>query len=604
MKTNNQEHDTIEEMKVKSIDYILIKRLLTYVQSYRIWVILAIGLLIISAAIETWVPIRIGQIAQTIVGHQEESDTEKSQIFYAAVAGCGILLLWILLNYVLDVLNILIKNWIGQKAIFTMRTQVYEHIQQLPMSFYDHQAIGRLMTRTIHDVDQINQLLSESVIPLIGSFILFIGIFIGIFFLNWKMGILFCFIFPMIWGLVQHFRHQQQISYNSVRSILSKMNAFIQEHLMGVHIIRHFGLYSSERKKFEEMNYDYYKANLDTVKHFSFFFTGTEFLRNLTMISVFLLLAYISPDEFGLHAGAYFTISIYCFMIFRPLLDLAERYNVLQAAMAAAERIFKVLDTPIESKGACPGLVLNEVETIEFQNVWFAYENENWILKGLTFSLNKGESLAIVGVTGSGKTTIMNLLLVLYDFQKGRILINGQDIHQYSIASIRNQFSVILQDPTIFSGTIRDNITLYDPTINIEQVEMSAKYVNLKPIIDRFPSRYDHILTERGSSLSVGEMQLIALARAVAHKRSILVLDEATSNIDIHTEHLIQETIKKMLGQQTALVIAHRLSTIKDVNRILVLNQGVVVESGTHQQLLDAHGIYEKLYRLQFSAMN
>jgi ATP-binding cassette subfamily B protein len=583
----------MDHVEAKSVDNALIKRLLTYLYPYRLWVGIAIVMLMIAAAIEAWVPIRIGQLAQEVISQDDP------QHFYTILMSCAIVLGWILLNYVLDIFNILIKNQIGQKAIFNLRVQVYEHIQKLPMPFFDHHAIGSLMTRTIQDVDQINQLLSESVIPLIGSAILFIGIFIGIFVINWQMGLFFCLIFPLTWYFVQRFRRKQRQSYRLLRSIISNMNAFLQEHLMGVHIVRHFGLYDTERKKFAQLNQEYLKTSLQATHHYSVFFSGTEFLRNLSMIGAFVLLALFS--SFNLQIGTFFTISLYSLMIFRPLLDLAERYNVLQSAMAAAERIFAVLDTPPEYAGAHPGADLTTIESIEFDNVWFAYEAENWILKGLCFKLLKGESMALVGVTGSGKTSVMNLLLGFYPIQKGRILINGQEIDKYSRGALRKQFSIILQDPVIFSGSIYDNIALYDPQINLRQVTDSATYVNLTPVVAKFSDQFEHVLTERGTSLSVGEMQLIALARAVAHQRSVLILDEATSNIDVHTEKIIQETIKKILGRQTALVIAHRLSTIQDVTRILVLHQGVAAESGTHQQLLEKGGIYEKLYRLQFT---
>lgn len=599
---NYQERYVAEEVKIKHVDYILIKRLLGYLHPYRFWVITAVLLLIISRAIEAWIPIQLGYLTQMIMERQFEPTEEKGRFFTTILQGCLWILGWVFFNYLLDIFNILIKNWIGQKAIFKLRTQVYRHIEHLPMSFYDHAAIGRLMTRTIHDVDQINQLFSESVIPLIGSLVLFVGIWIGIFTIDWRIGVLFCFIFPLIWGLVHYFRVHQRSSYNMIRSILSAMNAFIQELLMGINIVRSFGLQSVEKKKFEELNEDHLQANLKTVKYFSLFFSGVEFLQNLTMISVFIILISFTPLGSTFQAGTYFTISVYSLMIFRPLLDLAERYNILQSAMAASERVFEILDSPLEPIGAQPGLPLNGITSIIFKDVWFAYEKENWILRGVSFTVKQGESLALVGVTGSGKTSIMNLLLRLYDFQKGKILINDRDILDYSISDVRKQFSVILQDPVIFSGTIFDNIALYDPTIDRKLVEESAKYVNLNVVVDRFQNRFDHVLKERGTSLSVGENQLIALARAVAHQRSMLIFDEATANIDSHTEKMIQDALHKILTDKTAIVIAHRLSTIQNVTRILVLREGRVAESGTHAELLKSHGLYQKLYQLQFTS--
>ncbi|WP_068467356.1 ABC transporter ATP-binding protein [Candidatus Protochlamydia phocaeensis] len=588
-----------DEVKSKSIDYAIIKRLLAYLRPYRLLVILAVILLLVSKAIEAWVPLEIGWIVQTILSHSASADSHE--LFHHVVRSCSIVFGWILVGFILDTANVFIKNWVGQEALLALRLQVYQHIQRLPMAFYDHHAVGRLMTRTIHDVDQISQLFSESVIPILGSLFLFISILIGIFILNWKIGLAILFIMPAVWWVTHDFRYHQRQSYQIVRSILSAMNAFIQEHLMGIGIIRSFNLYKQEREKFDELNWDYFKANIETIHHFALFFAGIEWIQNFTMAAVFVILVQFAMPGSGFQAGTYFTISLYSLMVFRPLADLAERYNVLQSALAAAERIFEVLDVPVEPEGPHPGLPLNDIQTIVFDNVWFAYEKENWILRGLSLSIRRGESAALVGMTGSGKTSVLNLLLRLYEFQKGHIWINGKDIRDYSVADLRRQFSVILQDPVIFSGTIADNIALYDSSLKLNQIKASADFVNLSPFIEHLPGQFDYLLKERGISLSVGEMQLISLARAVAHHRSVIIFDEATSNIDLQTEKAIQETLKKMLANQTALVIAHRLSTIRDVDRIFVLSDGIVIEQGSHQDLIEKQGIYEKLYRLQFS---
>lgn len=588
-----------EDSENKSVDFVLIKRLLTYLQPYRYWVLTAIAILLLSKALEAWVPIQIGQLTQYILTYQALSSDSK--VFFDRVMGQGLwILLWIMSSYLLDTVNIFIKNRVGQQALLTLRAQVYGHIQKLPVAYYDRQAIGRLMTRTIHDVDQINQLFSESVIPIIGSLFLFTGILTGIFIINWKIGLGIIGIMPFVWWFTHHFRHYQRISYQLVRAILSSMNAFMQEHLMGIGIIRSFNLYKQEKKNFDELNQDYFDASIETIHHFALFFAGIEWIQNVTLALVFVILVQFSgPEDF--QAGTYFTISLYGLMVFRPLADLAERYNVLQSAMASAEKIFDILDTPIETLGAQPGLPLEAIESIEFDQVWFAYEKEDWVLQGLSLYIQKGESVALVGMTGSGKTSVLNLLLRLYEFQKGSIKINGQDIRCYSVAALRRHFSVILQDPVIFSGTVEDNIALYDSNISLERVKTSAAFVNLDPLIEKLPSHYQSHLRERGISLSAGEMQLISLARAVAHHRSVVVFDEATSNIDTHTERLIQDSLEKIFVRQTALIIAHRLSTVRDVNRIYVLADGKVAEDGTHRELMAKEGVYENLYKLQFS---
>lgn len=581
----------------ESTDYALIKRLLSYLTSYRFWVLFAIALLIIARAIEVWVPIQMGYLAQDILTGQTKHDS--SAMLHSVLRQAGWLMGWMILICLLDISNIFIKNWVGQAALLHLRTQVYGHIQRLPMAFYDRYAVGRLMTRTIHDVDQINQLFVESIVPLIGSLFLFMGILIGVFFINWRVGLAACSLLPFIGWLTNHFRINQRRSYEAVRTILSAMNAFVQEHLMGASIIKSFNLNSLEKKRFEELNVNHFRANLQTVHYFAFFFSGIEFLQNLSLILAFVILAQFSSGT-TFEVSTFFTFSLYGLMVFRPLLDVAERYNVLQAAMAAAEKIFAILDTPVEPQGSQPGLTLDKIESIVFDRVWFAYEKENWVLKGLSLELIQGSSIALIGMTGAGKTSVMNLLLRFYEFQKGAILINGQEIHQYSVDTLRRQFSVILQDPVIFSGTIKDNIALYHSSITPEFIQQSADYVHLTPLVNRLPDRFDHFLKERGGGLSTGGMQLISLARAVAHQRSMLIFDEATSNIDLYTEKLIQDALKKILKHKMALVIAHRLSTIRDADRILVLHKGVVIENGTHHELLRSQGMYEKLYRLQF----
>lgn len=537
-------------MKIENkhtVDSVLIRRLLSYLVPDRGWVLFAIFILILSKGIEAWIPIQIGRLAQLILDH---SNTNGQSLFYFVLRTSLVIIGWILLVFVLDSANIFIKNWVGQKAVFNLRMQVYTHIQKLPISFYDHYPVGKLMTRTIHDIDQINQLFTESVIPLIGSLFLFVGILIGIWILDWRLGLAIGLILPLIWWFTNQFRSRQRQSYDAVRSIVSIMNAFVQEQLMGIAIIRNFNLSQQERKRFDEINIDHLKANVETIHHFAVFFAGIEFLQNLAMIIVFVILAQTASDSFPV--GIYLTFSLYGLMVFRPLFDIAERYNVLQSAMAAAERVFEILDIPTEPAGPQPGLTLEKIESIVFDQVWFAYEGENWVLKGISFAIQEGEAAALVGVTGSGKTSIMNLLLRLYEFQKGRILINGYDIRQYVVSTLRQQFSVILQDPVIFSGTIQDNITLYDSSITKDQVESAVQYVHLNQLINRLPKQLQHSLKERGTDLSVGEMQLIALARAIVHARCMLIFDEATSNIDLQTEKLIQQALKKILVKKNS----------------------------------------------------
>lgn len=598
MKKHAREYSQ-EQIFSKFIDKVLLKRLFVYLRPYRSLLALAIFFLCLSKAIEAAVPVFIGNVSQKILNGATLEAIEKQSLFMSVIKTCLFLLGLLVASYIFDCFNVLLKSRISQKALFDLRQQVYEHTLRLPLSYYDQHTIGRLMTRTIHDVDQINQMFAESVIPIIGNCILFIGILIGMFFIDWKVALFITGILPLTWLLTHQFRYYQRVCYTRIRSVVSAMNTFVQENLMGALTIRSFGLQKSTRAQFEEINEDHCNAYLESTHHFAFFIAGIDLLQNFSLIMVFILLVYFSPSGAGFQAGTYFTFSLYAIMFFRPLVDLAERYNVLQSAMAAAERIFSILDTPPEviEKGKRE---LKEIISLSFDNVWFAYEGENWVLKGISFEIQQGESVAIVGITGEGKTTITNLILRLYEHQKGVIRINGYDHRDYSLADVRNQFSVVMQDPVIFSGTIEDNISLYSPKIGRQEIESVIEHLHLHSFIEKFPNGLLHTLTERGKGLSAGELQLISMARAVAHHRSMFILDEATANIDTVMEKLIQRTLKAILRQRTALIIAHRLSTIKDVSRILVIAHGVVAESGTHLSLLEAKGIYEKLYRLQF----
>lgn len=589
-----------ERLESHSLDMVLIKRLLGYLRPYSLFLSIALVFMMISKVIEAIVPIYIGIITQKILSNISIIESDKQFILSSIITGCLIILALLALSYILDGFNVWLKSWIGQKALTTLRLQVYSHIQKMSLSYFDRHSVGRLMTRTIHDVEQINQMFSESVVPIIGSLMLFFCIGVGIVIVDWRIAVIVGLIMPFAWWRTNVFRINQRRCYETIRAIVAAMNIFVQEHLMGTAVIRNFGLQKQEKARFEDINMDHCNAYQESIHHFSLFIAFVDFFQNTALILAFVALVAFAPIDTGFSAGTFFTFSLYAVMLFRPLGDLAERYNVLQAAMAAAERIFHVLDHPTENEGPIQGPLLDEIETIVFEEVWFAYEGENWILKGLSFSVAKGESIAIVGVTGAGKTTIMNLLMRLYEFQKGSIKINGHDIREYPVHILRRQFSVVLQDPVIFSGTIAENISLYDPNITHDKINEVVDYVNLRQLVERFPEGLDHYLSERGKSLSTGEMQLISMARAVAHAGIILILDEATANIDTGTERIIQNALTKIMHEKTALVIAHRLSTVKDASRILVMSNGVVAESGAHQELLQLKGIYEKLYRLQF----
>jgi ATP-binding cassette subfamily B protein len=580
-----------ERVATPIFDAALFWKLWQYLIPHKKWLIFAIILLIAAKLVEATVPLILAYVTQGMLNNE----MPFSQIATICMSVIGILCI----SYTLDGISVAIKTWFGLKGIVTLRSDVYRHILHMPLAFYDRNPEGRLITRTIHDIDQINRMFAEGVVPIIGNIFLFVGILICVTFLDWRAGLIMAIMIPLAIWHTNYFRVNQRRCFGMIRSIVSAMNTFVQEHLMGFSTIRNFGLQKDEYRLFREMNEDHMIAYNETIRYYSFFFAGIDFIQSASLLLLFgVLVIFTSPNQ-QFQAGTYFAFSIYIIMVFRPLADLAERYNELQAAFASAERIFDVLNQEKEELDL-PSGSFGDIEEISFEDVWFAYKDEEWVLKGLSFTLKRGESLAIVGVTGSGKTTIMSLLLRFYEPQRGRITVNGHDIRNYSKHALRSLSSVVLQDPVIFSGSIRDNLTLNNPAITAEMVQDVVHELGMDTFIRRYPHGLDEQIASHGKGLSLGEMQLISMARALVHKQQIIMLDEATANIDSALEHLIQMGIKRLTHNTTSIIIAHRLSTIRDVDRILVIHEGQLVEQGSHHDLVAAKGLYEKLYRLHF----
>ena len=635
----------------------LIPRLLGYLKPHWKLLAFAVFMLLISKMIEASVPFFIGRLTQKILDSRGIESLNRAEMLHTVMDSGFFILGLLACCYFLDCVTAAIKGWIGQNGLYRLRMEVYHHIIHMPLANFDRNSVGRLMTRTIHDVDQINQVFVDSVIPIIGNLFLFAGILIALSIMDWRILVLVLFILPFVWWLTHRFRTFQSRCFDRTKTVASAMNTFLQEHLMGASIIRNFGIQSQARKQFEEINEDYCTAHLASIHQFSFFIAGIEFIQNASLVLAFATLVIFSPFGLEFDAGTYLSFSLYSLMFFRPLADLAERYNTLQSAISCASRIFNLLDrkteclnletavpdnkvmqdfeleslsrgvdhsqkvkaAPIErdygskdcvnllsstavSRLNDPGKIeLSEIESLSFEDVWFGYEDQNWVLKGLSMKIHKGRSYAVVGLTGEGKTTIVNLLLRFYEPLKGKILVNGLDIRSYTLRSLRQQFGLVLQDPVIFSGTLAENISLFDQSIKREHIEKMVDDLKIGSFIKNFSEGLDHRLHGQGKGLSAGEMQLISLVRAVSHRRSVLVLDEPTAYVDTITEKMIQQALYAVLNLETAIVIAHRLSTIQNVDHIHVLQEGKIVETGNHQSLLKKKGVYEKLYRLQFS---
>lgn len=562
-------------------DYSTIKRLLTYFRPHRSLLILCTVLLIIAKGLEAYIPLRIGALAGVIL---DPEGATFDRVLYLA----GMIFILLVLSYIADALTTVLKAWVGQKAIEALRLDVFNHIQHLDLATIQSFPVGNLMTRTIHDIDQISQVFTNSIVPIFGSSILFVAILVGIFFVDPLLAMILIATIPLALMLARTFQKRQKRAYGLVRKAIAQLNTFVQENLMGASTVRSFNLKAKEKHFFDVANEEHRKANVETVHNYAFFIAGLELIQNLIYIILFVSLVLLATN--GFQAAVYFTFSLYVLMLFRPIADLADRFNEVQAAVVASGRVFGILDMEGEIRSPQDPATIKPFETLEFENVSFAYENGQEVLKNISFQVNVGESLAIVGLTGSGKTTLIHLLLRFYDPQQGRILLNGKDLRAYNIHALRKVFSLVLQDPVIFSGSLKDNITLDNPDVSPE--------VTLQKL---FPHALSMPLSEHGANLSAGEMQVVSLLRAAAHPGKVFVLDEATAHIDMRLESQIQDALEKVFEFKTSIVIAHRLFTIRHVQKIIVIHAGELRETGTHESLMAQSGLYKRLYHLQFS---
>lgn len=511
-----------------------------------------------------------------------------------------IILISYILAFLINYVQIYMLQFTGQKIIFNIREQLFKHIESLNLSFFDKTPVGRLVTRLTNDVQTLNEMYTGVLIYLIKDIFMLSGILIAMFLLNAKLALISIITMPIIFITAILFKKYDRAAYRKVRERLSKINAFLSENISGMKVVQ---IYSKEEKKFKEfdkINNDYKKANLEQLTVFAIFRPTIELLSSLTM-ALLIWFGGIKVISNELEFGVVFAFVNYITMFFQPIFDLTEKYDILQSAMASSERIFDLMDNDsIIKNPENPVLIEKFQGDIEFKNVWFAYNDEDWVLRDVSFKIKKGEKVAFVGATGAGKTSIISLITRLYDIQKGEILIDGIDIRSMKKELLRKNIATVLQDVFLFTGDIKSNVRLNDNTISEEAVMAACKYVNADRFIEKLPEKYDSPVNERGTTFSQGQRQLIAFARAIAFNPPILVLDEATSNIDTETEVLIQDALEKITKDRTTIIVAHRLSTIKNCNKIIVLHKGKIREEGSHEDLIKKEGLYYNLYKLQY----
>lgn len=521
---------------------------------------------------------------------------------WIALLFLGVLLLTFLFSYIQTVL----LESAGQRVMYDLRSELYTKLQHQEVAYFDRTPVGRIMTRLTSDVDALNELFTSGVIDLLGDVVMIFAIIGVMLWMDWRLTIVTLITVPLLFAATRWFRLHAQRGYDQIRTRLARINAFLQEHLSGATTVQLFNREAKEIEKFHAINDDHRQVNIDTIFYYAVFFPLVDLIG---AVGVALIIWYggwrvmqNTPVQEVLSIGALVAFIQYSQQLFQPIRDISDKYNVLQAAIIASNRIFKTLDQPIAVvTPAAPRKAERAHGHIEFQNVWFAYHEEEWVLRDVSFAVEPGQSVALVGHTGSGKTTITNLLMRFYDVQRGRILLDGVDLREWDLQALRENFAVVLQDVFLFSGTVESNIRLGHAEITGDKIKWAAREVHAEGFIERLSDGYKTEVRERGAGLSVGQKQLISFARALAFDPALLILDEATSSIDTETEQLIQQAIERVMRHRTSLIIAHRLSTVQSADRIIVLHHGEIREQGSHQQLLAKRGLYWRLYKLQYA---
>jgi ATP-binding cassette subfamily B protein len=630
-----------EEVLGKAYDSRLMRRLLTYLRPYRMYV----GVAIVSIVLKSIADVIGPYLVKVAVDRYLAPAKGTTSAFWnwlsprpltGIVQISAIYFGLLLLTFILEFLQTYYMQWTGQQVMFDLRSQIFRHLQRMHVAFYDKNPVGRLVTRVTTDVDALNEMFTSGVVSIFEDIFVLVGILGIMLWMNWKLALITFAVLPFIVGATKVFRDKVRDSYRRIRVAIARINAYLQEHVSGMVVLQLFNRERRAYQRFSEINRSHMDAFKDAILAYSVYYPVVDLFSSIAIACVIWWggQAIIRQIPAGAHVvtvtaslGVLIAFIQYAFRFFRPIMDFSEKYNILQSAMAASERIFKLLDTPMEvvsppvtKKPQGPG-------RIDFDHVWFAYREvaeegktagngnshvetgngsqtgpsrPDWVLRDVTFTIEPGETVAVVGHTGAGKTTLISLLLRFYDVQKGAIRIDGVDLKDMDLADLRSRIGVVLQDPFLFSGTIGGNIRLGTDRIQDAHVQQAAEDVNLAEFIRSLPKGFDEEVRERGSTLSTGQKQLISFARALAHDPKILILDEATSSVDTETEFRVRDALSHMVEGRTSLIIAHRLSTIQRADKILVMHKGQLREMGTHQELLAHHGIYYKLYQLQY----
>ena len=626
-----------EEVLGKAYDSRLMRRLLTYLRPYRWQVAIALIAIILKSMADVVGPylfkVTVDRYLAPVANTQSRLWNWLSSQPTKGIAQIASIYIGLqLFTFVLEFLQTYFMQWTGQKVMFDLRSQIFRHLQSMHVGFYDKNPVGRLVTRVTTDVDALNEMFTSGVVSIFEDFFVLAGILGIMLWMNWRLALITFGVLPFIVFATKIFRDKVRDSYRRIRVAIARINSYMQEHVSGMMVLQ---LFNRERKaytRFSEINRSHMDAFKDAILAYAVYYPIVDFFSAIAIACVIwwggqdvIRQATVSKTVGTASLGVLIAFIQYAFRFFRPIMDFSEKYNILQSAMAASERIFKLVDTQPEIVSPTATKKPQGTGRIEFDHVWFAYrdvpeeETKNagatpiasgnghtgsgqpdWVLRDVSFAIEPGETVAVVGHTGAGKTTIISLLLRFYDVQRGAVRIDGVDVKDMDLADLRSRFGVVLQDPFLFTGTIGGNIRLGTARIQDSHIQQAAEDVNLSEFIRALPKGFDEEVRERGSTLSTGQKQLISFARALAHDPKILILDEATSSVDTETEFRVRDALGRMVEGRTSLIIAHRLSTIQRADKIIVMHKGQLREMGTHQELLANRGIYYKLYQLQY----